>query len=682
VTLAAHTPGGLSASAPRHVGTMEFAALYEKHRTPLLLFCTARTGNPDVAEDVVQEVFVRAFAVRDRYDPSRPFWPWIASIAARECVDTHRRHARAEARLADLAASSALGASEDNTSASVLRKLEQEQVERGLASLPPRQRTALLLFAADGWSYAEVAAQLGTSADVVRQLIVRARTKLRSLGARACTGALGLARMARERLHRWATGPYGGWVAHDPLAGWAQGMLAHSAVAGAMLFALLGAALAPLPTPTAATPSMRAQAVGSAEGPISPQAQRRAAPAGARQSAPPNVQAPGARRVAGDVERRANELAASVLPASDEGDPERIRVSDIAVSPGYEEDRTVFVAGYSEWPHVATAPLLVSRDGGASWHRPRAAGVGGNIVQLLLPPAYPHDQRLFAVTSRGLQVSRDDGDTFKTLVPTGVVEGVLSPAFNRGDPSMLLVAGGQLLEYRVDTGLARPVVVGDDRSGSVTSAAYGANYPDDPMILVASRVLSGTELRLRFSRCTRTATSLSVAERYACATTELPDPRSEHLRVIPPSSAQPDVVWLLNVFGVYVSRDGGRSFAQTRLGRADAAATGSFDTFSGWDLTPVGTGGRSAILAQESLQITYSEGTEVDRRPNPPLLRTDDAGQTWTPVEIGLPGFDTGRTVAVTPTGRIFAGGNGNGLACSVDGGDSWTTTCPTTDTR
>ncbi|MEO6365538.1 MAG: sigma-70 family RNA polymerase sigma factor [Luteimonas sp.] len=98
----------------------------------------------DDVDDAVQEVLIVLHDIRHTYEPSRPFKPWLATIAARRCIDLSRqrtRHARRE--LYDEAALLAMhdpGASPEDALALRQRSLA---VHRAVARLSPRMRDAV-----------------------------------------------------------------------------------------------------------------------------------------------------------------------------------------------------------------------------------------------------------------------------------------------------------------------------------------------------------------------------------------------------------------------------------------------------------------------------------------------------------------------------------------------------------
>lgn len=137
--------------------------------------------NPADVEEVAQDVFVRAFLALRRFRPDAPFAPWIAQIATRASYDILRsRRRRAELAWEDLSAAERHAAEElaeglkpgDQTAA-------RDLAERALARLPPKDRQALMLADAHGFTAGEVGQAMGCSALAVRLRLHRARRAMR-----------------------------------------------------------------------------------------------------------------------------------------------------------------------------------------------------------------------------------------------------------------------------------------------------------------------------------------------------------------------------------------------------------------------------------------------------------------------------------------------------------------------
>jgi RNA polymerase sigma-70 factor (ECF subfamily) len=130
----------------------------------------------DVADDVAQEAFLRAWRSLDRFDLDRPFGPWVCRIAANLALNHVRSPRAREEGLPDghaetrAAAPGPLGALLDGEAGRVL--------DEALGALPAEQRAVLVLRAREEMSYAEIAEALGISQGTVMSRLHRAREKL------------------------------------------------------------------------------------------------------------------------------------------------------------------------------------------------------------------------------------------------------------------------------------------------------------------------------------------------------------------------------------------------------------------------------------------------------------------------------------------------------------------------
>jgi RNA polymerase sigma-70 factor (ECF subfamily) len=138
---------------------------------PHVLGAFGRLGAaPHDIEDLVQEVFARAWRYRKSFDGRGPVAAWLSGIAARVWTDHCRRGGKAPEGLdADQR-----GAPDRNA-----RDLEaREQIVRALERLTPIQRDVLLAFHRDGASLAEIAHRKNMSVNTVKSHLHRARRVL------------------------------------------------------------------------------------------------------------------------------------------------------------------------------------------------------------------------------------------------------------------------------------------------------------------------------------------------------------------------------------------------------------------------------------------------------------------------------------------------------------------------
>lgn len=132
-----------------------------------------QVGDPVTADDAVQDALVRLLRFADRFDPTRPFRPWLRQLVRNSCVDVFRRRGRYD----DLPAE--LPATEADPARTIDLGRGARRVESAFASLSVRQREVWLRCEQDGASVAEVAQELGITPSTVRVVLHQARKALR-----------------------------------------------------------------------------------------------------------------------------------------------------------------------------------------------------------------------------------------------------------------------------------------------------------------------------------------------------------------------------------------------------------------------------------------------------------------------------------------------------------------------
>lgn len=167
-----------------------FTEFYDRHARSVLAYFARRTLDADVASELAAETFAQAFASRTKFTSAGPpAEAWLATIARRQLSHYWRR-----LRVADRARRR-LGipriALEDEDLERIEALIDFEAVGRAVAAafaeLTEDQRAALRLRVIEGRSYAEAAARLSCSEEVVRARVSRG---LRRLGERLETGGV------------------------------------------------------------------------------------------------------------------------------------------------------------------------------------------------------------------------------------------------------------------------------------------------------------------------------------------------------------------------------------------------------------------------------------------------------------------------------------------------------------
>lgn len=149
--------------------------LYEEHAGPVYAFCVRWTGDAQRAEDVVQEVFLRAWRNLPRVDlRSRPARPWLLAVARNVLTDQHRARGSRPVTTEDDSALASLPAPDE-----LDRAVESWQVATALRQLTPQHREVLVHAHWLGLSVAETAAVLGIPAGTVKSRTYYATRALR-----------------------------------------------------------------------------------------------------------------------------------------------------------------------------------------------------------------------------------------------------------------------------------------------------------------------------------------------------------------------------------------------------------------------------------------------------------------------------------------------------------------------
>jgi len=151
-----------------------FDELFRRYEPRAYAFFLKRTGSPERAQDLYQELFLRIHRARDRYDAERPFAPWLFRIAHRLLVDDGRRAHRSH----EVPIEAREPRAEGSDSEACLR--DRELLGQALAALSGEERHILVASKLAGVGYPELAAQLGKSSAAVRKVASRAIQRLRA----------------------------------------------------------------------------------------------------------------------------------------------------------------------------------------------------------------------------------------------------------------------------------------------------------------------------------------------------------------------------------------------------------------------------------------------------------------------------------------------------------------------
>ena len=148
--------------------TAAFSALYDRVTPSVFGLVRRILRNPAQSEEVTQEVMIDVWRTATRYDANRgSAHSWILTIAHRRAVDRVRSE-QASADRTDLAGARSVEVDFDQVADTVSTRLEAEQVRRCLGSLSELQRESIELAYYNGYTYPEVAQQLGAKLPTIK----------------------------------------------------------------------------------------------------------------------------------------------------------------------------------------------------------------------------------------------------------------------------------------------------------------------------------------------------------------------------------------------------------------------------------------------------------------------------------------------------------------------------------
>src|SRR5919108_3974970 len=152
-----------------------FGVLHDRYRQRLFAYVRQMLAghSRQDAEDVLQDVFVRAFGALRRDNRAINVRAWLYRVAHNRCIDHVRRpHPPAE-EIFDVSRKPLLDPVDEAQRRDDLKRLVAD-----VGRLPEQQRSALLMREIDGMSYADLAGALDVTVPAVKSLLVRARVGL------------------------------------------------------------------------------------------------------------------------------------------------------------------------------------------------------------------------------------------------------------------------------------------------------------------------------------------------------------------------------------------------------------------------------------------------------------------------------------------------------------------------
>ena len=162
-----------------------YALLLEKHRGSVIFFLYRMTQNQAVAEELAQEVFLRVYRSRAKYEPTAKFTTWLFRIASHLALNWIRdvRNERGQESLDYESANGTFRQVADRrptTEQDLVYQVRLDEVRRAIQTLPAKQRAAVLMHKYEEMEYSQIARVLECSESAVKSLLFRAYESLRA----------------------------------------------------------------------------------------------------------------------------------------------------------------------------------------------------------------------------------------------------------------------------------------------------------------------------------------------------------------------------------------------------------------------------------------------------------------------------------------------------------------------
>jgi RNA polymerase sigma-70 factor (family 1) len=155
-----------------------FGELYNRYNKSVYAYILSFVKVPEVAEDLVHEVFIKLWEIRFRMEIQSAFSAYLYRSCHNKAINTLKK-ATADRKLKSKMISGAMGEFETPSVLTATLHRYDRLVETALSQLPPQRRKVFTLIRQEGKSYNEVAQELGVSVNTVKDHLLKATRELK-----------------------------------------------------------------------------------------------------------------------------------------------------------------------------------------------------------------------------------------------------------------------------------------------------------------------------------------------------------------------------------------------------------------------------------------------------------------------------------------------------------------------
>jgi RNA polymerase sigma-70 factor (ECF subfamily) len=149
--------------------------LYDRHVDAVYRLAYRMAGDDALAQDWVQETFVRAFGRLGQYRGEAAFGTWLRTVANSVALNGLRKVKQDWNRETDLETSIPIGHDQEHSDPTV-----RARIDRAIDELPDKYRLVFVMYDVEGYTHDEIASSLGITTTASKVQLSRARAKLRT----------------------------------------------------------------------------------------------------------------------------------------------------------------------------------------------------------------------------------------------------------------------------------------------------------------------------------------------------------------------------------------------------------------------------------------------------------------------------------------------------------------------
>lgn len=153
-----------------------FSHIINKYKNPLYATILRMTKNPDNAQDLVQEAFIKVYNQLGKFEQKGSFSNWLYRVAINHCMDEFRKKSYTTKKV-ELDETKVVNS--NHPEVIFLKKEKSRQLEKLIATLPEDERMIILLRYVNELGYKEISEMMDLPLTNVRNKLHRAKKKMR-----------------------------------------------------------------------------------------------------------------------------------------------------------------------------------------------------------------------------------------------------------------------------------------------------------------------------------------------------------------------------------------------------------------------------------------------------------------------------------------------------------------------